>query len=214
MIKKLTPDDFIVFDLNAVDEDLGDIEFNTIAIVSGEGIKKLLGFSNFQICNAYLEGEDEEQEERIECDKSNYPIGLKLLISDLEKTREEFKELGPNPDKKSVFGVLKKLVNLHVHHYKNESLIKLFKTLIPREDFFQASTLHSSNAAFPGKIDEINLSRINKGAFSPSVRHLADTVEQAYSIFSDQLIFSLRNYLYFKDPSLDYPRTGFLNQQL
>jgi hypothetical protein len=214
MIKKLTPDDFIVFDLNAVDEDLGDIEFNSIAIVSGEGIKKLLGFSNFQICNAYLEGEDEEQEERIECDKSNYPIGLKLLISDLEKTREEFKELGPNPDKKSVFGVLKKLVNLHVHHYKNESLIKLFKTLIPREDFFQASTLHSSNAAFPGKIDEINLSRINKGAFSPSVRHLADTVEQAYSIFSDQLIFSLRNYLYFKDPSLDYPRTGFLNQQL
>ncbi len=209
MIEKLTPDDFIVFDLNAVEEDMGDIEFNSTAIVSGEGIQKLLSFSNYQICNAYL-----EEEEKIRCDKSDYPIGLKLLISDLEKTRKQFNQLGPNSDKKSIFSVLKKLVNLHIHHYKEESLIKLFKTLIPKEDFFQTATLSSSKSAFPGKMDEINLSRINKGAFTPDVRHLADTVEQAYSIFSDKLIYSLRNYLFFKDPSLDYPRVGFLNQQL
>jgi hypothetical protein len=211
MIEKLTPDDFIVFDLNAVDEDMGDIEFNSIAIISGEGIQKLLGFSNFQICKAYLEGEEEEE---IECDKSNYPIGLKLLISDLEKTKKEFKELGPNPNKKSVFSVLKKLVNLQVHHYKNDSLIKLFKTLIPKEDFFQNSTLSSSRAAFPGKIDEINLSRNNKGSFTPTIRHLAESVEQAYAIFSDQLFYALRNHIYFRDPSIEYPRTGFMNKQL
>lgn len=205
LIQRLTPEDFIVFDLNAVEEDMGDVEFNSVAILSGTGIQKLLGFSDLQICLAYM-----EESEKSKCHNEDYPIGLKFLLGDLKSAKQKYDDLGPNPNKQSVFSILKRLVNIQIHHYKNDSLIKIFKSLIPREDFFQYSTLSSTKAAFPGKSEEINLSRGNKGTFPLAARHLAETVEQAYAIFSDELFYTLRFYMFRRDPSINYDRIGFL----
>ncbi len=207
LIEKQTPEDFIVFDLNSVDEDLGDVDFDSTMILSGNGIQKLLSLTNFELCLGYMTDGDKEK-----CNKKDYPVGLKVLIKDLEGTKREYAELGDALDKKAIFRVLKRLVNLQVHHYQGESLIKIFKTLIPREDFYQYSTLTSSNAGFPGKIKEIKLSRKNIGTFIPSARHLAESVEQAYSIFSDEIFYSIRNFVLFRDPSIEYPRTGFMGR--
>jgi len=205
LIKQQTPEDFIVFDINTVDEDMGDVEFNSTMILSGSGIQKLLNLSENELCRTYV-----EEKELDKCEAKDYPIGLKLLINDLRKTQDDYKQLGPNADKKSIFDVLRRLTNLPVHHWKNESLIKIFENMIPQQDFFQQSSLTSEKAAFPGKINEINLSRRNKGSFMPSARHLAETTEEAYAIFSDQLFYTMRNYIFSRDPSLEYPRNGFL----
>jgi hypothetical protein len=205
LIKQQTPEDFIVFDINSVDEDMGDVDFNSTMILSGTGIQKLLNLSDKELCLTYV-----EEKELDKCESKDYPIGLKLLIKDLSQTKYYYKELGPNPDRKSIFQVLKRMTNLPAHHWKNESLIKIFKNMIPQQDFFQQSSLTSEKAAFPGKINEINLSRRNKGSFMPSARHLAESVEQAYAIFSDELFYTLRRYVFSRDPSLEYPRNGFL----
>ncbi len=206
LIKQQVPEDFIVFDINAVDEDMGDVEFNSTMVLSGSGIQKLLNLSERDLCLTFVENEELDKCENTK----DHPIMLKVLIRDLKNILDDYKALGTNPNKAKIFSVLKRLTNLPIHHWKNESLIKIFKNMIPQQDFFQQSSLTSTKAAFPGKINEINLSRRNKGSFVPNARHLAESVEQAYGIFSDQLFYTMRHYIFSRDPSQEYPRTGFL----
>ncbi|TDJ04974.1 MAG: hypothetical protein E2O68_07165 [Deltaproteobacteria bacterium] len=212
-IQLQVPIDFIVFDPDAIEDDLGNIKFDSTFILSHEGILKLITASNFEICLAYLKSNDKEEDLHL-CGTEQEPFKLGFLYGDFQKIRTLVKSLDfknkeyfhLKENKRKIFKALRRIVKGLMKYYKKRSITKIIKQLVPKNLYFQKAKLISDTHAFPGRIGQINISRNHRGSFRPKIRHLANTPEETFKVFSDSLYWILRRYSYFIDPSIIYPR--------
>jgi hypothetical protein len=212
-IELQVPIDFIVFDLDTIEDDMGMVKFDSTFILSHEGILKLLEASNFEVCRAYLKSNNKDEDIPL-CGTKEEPMKLKFLYGELNKVRRAIKQINlkdknyfyKKENNREIFKMLRRVVLGLMKYYKKRSITKIIKHLVPRNTYFQKAKLISDKAAFPGRVKQLSLSRYHRGSFIPQIRHLASSPEETFKVFSDSLFWVLRRYSYFIDPSINYPR--------
>jgi len=84
---------------------------------------------------------------------------------------------------------------------------RLVKDLMDPTDYFQFSLMVSNISPFPSGTSKILLATPNKDGFYPSIAELAESQSEAYEIFSDKIVETLENYMYFPEPEFSKNKT-------
>lgn len=208
-IMPLVHDDYILFHPNSVKELLGDIDFEAISIISNEGLDKLFALDDLKVCLAYTKL---NKSFTTSCSKRNYGGDLRLwaFMRDFKQGKNSYIELKlrnqmlnklGEGSKDKVIKSLGEVVEVFSRYNNKRNILKVTKSLLPDTAFYHRAKMTSVLEGFPQSEDTIKMSPINQGKFVPELRHLAESTDDAFAIFSDNLVKRVSS-LFFSDISI------------
>ena len=203
-IAALVPHQFILFDPNAVKEYLGDIDFEGILILSNAGLDRLFSLDHSHVCQRYASMHGLRV---AACLDKNYWQDSDLWAFMREFSRAHYSYMalkfsnhrlykGDHQQKTKVMEHLSNLVAFFYRYNRKHHIFRLFARLLPNTSFYNRAWIRSDLNGFPHDNGLIELHKSKHGNFAPSLRHLADSPEDAFAIFSDMLVERLSSRFY------------------
>jgi hypothetical protein len=163
--------------------------------------------SDQEACSAFIDVHADLESLREKCDKNELrganPVGF--FISEFRAARKAYLSLGlangVNATRASIdltdrkiFKALEEITSL-LDQYRSSvqrrDIAQVLKRILLNSGrgkiFYQDGVLSSDLGGFPNGTDEIKMNKRLRGSYTPSIRQLARTPQEAYELFSDQL---------------------------
>lgn len=207
-MKPLLTDDFIVFDPTAVKNYLGEFEFEADVVLSNQALETIFAQRDEDVCGKFAEINEIHSSF---CANENYGKDLRLwtFMKDYKQGRENFIRLkltnvlrakGEGAHSRQTIRYLRQLVDIFSRYNNHRSVIKTFRSFLPKESYYQYAKMSSHLNGFPNDMEEIETNPSSRGGFKPKARHLAEGPEDVFTMFSDDLKEKVEPY-FFNDGS-------------
>ncbi len=195
-IQKTLGTNFIPYDLNLIDLEMGNVKFQGMTIFSPEAVEKILNLAEFDVCKSYLNAQGLD-EETWRCQEKKYSAPLFAFISDFKQLLSASKKL--NANKTRIYSFLKNFTDLLSRYGTKRSSASILKNLLDKKDYFELALMVSDRDPFPGNTSEILIVTPDEQGHYPSITEIATGNADSFSLFSDKLTDALKNYFFYRE---------------
>jgi hypothetical protein len=217
----MVPENFLAYELDSINDEMGRTNFRSLTIIPDSGVDVILNKSRMELCFSYAKFNEDINFE--DCYKKRYSSGLKKLFKGIDEARDHLRKIKNlslvvksegRVEKKRVFKMLKKVMDIIFRHMNERNVALIFRDLLPKESFFQTAKLASNLRPFPGGFSSIAVAEQSRGGFIPGPRHLARTYQDLYGIFSDHIHRTINRLFYRSNPIDYFPFQGLLGPRV
>jgi hypothetical protein len=186
----------IPYEFEKIDFDMGSVSFLGSILFSPEAVEKIISLSEKDICNSYLNAQ-EDFENLWRCQDKKYSLSLAAFLKDFDQIKRAKIKLDEKDSKNKIYWYLKNFTDLLSRYGEKRGTVGILKKFLNPSDYFEMAFMLSDREPFPGSTSEILLASPGKNGHYPSIVEIADTNADSFALFSDKIIEAVGPYFYY-----------------